>query len=372
MLFCVTHTLFSQELGDVNSDTVINIVDALLIAQFYVNLNPANFNEAKAEVDCNGVVNIIDALLVAKYYVRLITAFPCDAVTPEPTMDPHLTPTPDQGPNLDGRWSLDSYVNLVLNSEQTIYDHSVEEWSGVVEMSGYVNDTIITDVNIGGGSGTYFIGKTTIFTLTTDINVYPNYTIKLIFNDHISLRLVEVNALVREDETTSKEFKAQESMYPVQFTWEPNVLLVNLIDIPSVEGTDTLSFDITLNRKKTLTLDPDIPHKSSYPSVDLISYITISGSSFETTFTVEGDIGVRIAGSVEIDDNRVILNYSMNPAASGYVAPPIIMEMITMDDVLYLKRIVTEPTEQAICDYYGINPSALESFDYYQLYVLRE
>ena len=369
LLFCVTHTLFSQELGDVNSDSTISIVDALLIAQFYVNLNPENFNEAMAEVDCNGAVNIIDALLVAKYYVRLITAFPCDTTTPEPTTDPVSTPTPDQDPIPDGRWYLDSYVNLVFNSEQTIYDHSVEEWSGVVEMSGYVNDTIITDVQVGGGSGGFFIGKTTTFTLTTDHTVYPHYTIKLIFNDHGSLRLVEVNALVQMDETTSKEFKEQESMYSVQFTWEPNLLLVNLADIPSVDETETISFDITLNREKTLTLDPHIPHKTSYPPVDAISYIRISGSNFETSFIVDGDIGVVIAGSVEINDNMVIMDYSMNPATSGYVPPPIIMEMITMDDVLYLKRVVTEPAEQAICDYYGITPTALGAFDYYQLYV---
>ncbi len=63
--------------GDVNGNGVIDIVDALLIAQYYVGLNPANFNAANADVNCSGGVDIVDALLVAQYYVGLIASFPC-------------------------------------------------------------------------------------------------------------------------------------------------------------------------------------------------------------------------------------------------------------------------------------------------------
>ncbi|MBN2441031.1 MAG: dockerin type I repeat-containing protein [Spirochaetales bacterium] len=63
--------------GDVNGSGTIDIVDALLIAQYYVDLDPANFNTALADVNCSGVIDIIDALLVAQYYVELITTFPC-------------------------------------------------------------------------------------------------------------------------------------------------------------------------------------------------------------------------------------------------------------------------------------------------------
>lgn len=65
----------SGDLGDVNGDGAIDIVDALLVAQFYVGLNPANVDQSKADVNCDGSVDIVDALLIAQYYVGLITGF---------------------------------------------------------------------------------------------------------------------------------------------------------------------------------------------------------------------------------------------------------------------------------------------------------
>ena len=61
--------------GDVNGDSIIDIVDALLTAQYYVGLDPQNFNPDAADVDCNGSIDIIDALLVAQYYVGIISSF---------------------------------------------------------------------------------------------------------------------------------------------------------------------------------------------------------------------------------------------------------------------------------------------------------
>jgi hypothetical protein len=61
--------------GDVNSDGTINIVDALMIAQYYVGLNPSNFNTAAADTTCDGNIDIVDALCVAQYYVGLISVF---------------------------------------------------------------------------------------------------------------------------------------------------------------------------------------------------------------------------------------------------------------------------------------------------------
>ena len=57
--------------GDVNDDGSVNIIDALLISQYYVGLNPANFNPANADTNCNGSIDIVDALLVAQIYVGL-------------------------------------------------------------------------------------------------------------------------------------------------------------------------------------------------------------------------------------------------------------------------------------------------------------
>jgi beta-glucanase (GH16 family) len=62
-------------LGDVNNDGTISVIDALLTAQYYVDLYPPNFDVSKADTNCNGTVNIVDALLMAQYYVNLIFEF---------------------------------------------------------------------------------------------------------------------------------------------------------------------------------------------------------------------------------------------------------------------------------------------------------
>ena len=58
-----------QELayGDVNQDGAIDIIDALLVAQYYVALNPAAYTAPLLAGDANadGVVDIIDTLMIA-------------------------------------------------------------------------------------------------------------------------------------------------------------------------------------------------------------------------------------------------------------------------------------------------------------------
>ncbi|MBN2735697.1 MAG: hypothetical protein JXR70_01870 [Spirochaetales bacterium] len=62
--------------GDVNGDNVVNIVDALLVAQFYVGLPiEGTFIEANGDTNCDNVINIVDALLIAQYYVGLENSF---------------------------------------------------------------------------------------------------------------------------------------------------------------------------------------------------------------------------------------------------------------------------------------------------------
>jgi hypothetical protein len=84
LIFSISH-VFAEPCGDVNSDGSIDIVDALLIAQYYVGLDPANFDAAAADVNGDGSIDILDALLVAQYYVGLITELPGCAETPTPT-----------------------------------------------------------------------------------------------------------------------------------------------------------------------------------------------------------------------------------------------------------------------------------------------
>ncbi|MBN1697730.1 MAG: discoidin domain-containing protein [Spirochaetales bacterium] len=62
-------------IGDVNGDNAVNIVDALLVAQYYVGLNPSGFDQNRADANCSGTIDIVDALVIAQYYVGLITGF---------------------------------------------------------------------------------------------------------------------------------------------------------------------------------------------------------------------------------------------------------------------------------------------------------
>lgn len=61
--------------GDVNTSGKVDIIDAMLIAQYAAGLNPANFNQAVADVNNSGKIDINDALLVARYAAGLISVF---------------------------------------------------------------------------------------------------------------------------------------------------------------------------------------------------------------------------------------------------------------------------------------------------------
>jgi alpha-galactosidase len=67
----------NNTLGDVNGNGTVDIIDALLVAQYYVGLSPSGFVAANADVNCSGSIDIVDALLVAQYYVGLISNFAC-------------------------------------------------------------------------------------------------------------------------------------------------------------------------------------------------------------------------------------------------------------------------------------------------------
>jgi hypothetical protein len=84
----------SGGLGDVNADGNIDIVDALMMAHYFVGLNPSGFGTAQSDVNGDGMLNIIDALILAQYYVGLVSQLPSDPV-PEPTEGP--APLPGTG-----------------------------------------------------------------------------------------------------------------------------------------------------------------------------------------------------------------------------------------------------------------------------------
>ncbi|MBN2443124.1 MAG: hypothetical protein JXJ04_17320 [Spirochaetales bacterium] len=89
--------LCAQSIGDVNNDSNIDIVDGLLLSQYYVGLSPEPFYPAAADVNCDNRIDILDALLVAQLYVGLIDAFPCTEPTPTATPQSTIEPTPVPG-----------------------------------------------------------------------------------------------------------------------------------------------------------------------------------------------------------------------------------------------------------------------------------
>ncbi|MBN2531342.1 MAG: hypothetical protein JXB88_00550 [Spirochaetales bacterium] len=101
LVFCIGQ-VFSAECGDVNSSGAIDIVDALIVAQAYVGLNPANYDSSVADVNGDGSIDIVDALLIAQFYVGLVDALtgcsqtspPTNPPTPTSTTPPDTTPAP--------------------------------------------------------------------------------------------------------------------------------------------------------------------------------------------------------------------------------------------------------------------------------------
>lgn len=144
LMLSICITGFSQALGDVNNTGQIDIVDALLIAQYYVGLNPGGFNAGVADTNCDNSIDIVDALLIAQYYVGLITELPCQ---PAPTPIPTTVPG---GPPISGSWEpipelTDEFSGTSLDTNKWQYNHPY--WSGR-EPSQYN----AANVSVGGGN----------------------------------------------------------------------------------------------------------------------------------------------------------------------------------------------------------------------------
>jgi len=151
LVFCLGQA-FSQECGDVNSSGSVDIVDALLIAQYYVGLNPANFDPTVADVDANGSVNIVDALLISQLYVGLISALPGCSQIPEPT--PTLTPGITNPPGTD------DCSNAPHWSSTTVYEKqgTIVYYNGNLYESNHYSVGLNPEENSGPNSTWILIG----------------------------------------------------------------------------------------------------------------------------------------------------------------------------------------------------------------------
>ncbi|MBN2535721.1 MAG: hypothetical protein JXB88_22775 [Spirochaetales bacterium] len=80
---------YCADCGDVNGNETIDIIDALLIARYYVDPEAGLEYPDISDVNNDDKIDILDALLVAQFYVGLISELECGLnPTPETTIVP--------------------------------------------------------------------------------------------------------------------------------------------------------------------------------------------------------------------------------------------------------------------------------------------
>ena len=51
-------------LGDLNQDTVINILDVIVLINIILGQSPTDYQEAAGDVNQDGIINVLDIILV--------------------------------------------------------------------------------------------------------------------------------------------------------------------------------------------------------------------------------------------------------------------------------------------------------------------
>jgi hypothetical protein len=162
-------SLFSADiLGDANNDSAVDIVDALLAAQFYVGLEPVQFVRGNSDVDANKGIDIIDALLIAQQYVGLISEFPGSGPA-NPSLGDYYTAytntiVPDSPgytlplntgnianySDMDTRFGLSPVNNLITANGFAVMEYDFREpdniFSAYNELSSIVPPIVTTDM----------------------------------------------------------------------------------------------------------------------------------------------------------------------------------------------------------------------------------
>ncbi|MBN1696927.1 MAG: glycoside hydrolase family 9 protein [Spirochaetales bacterium] len=190
--------LFGQALGDVNSSGAVDIVDALLVAQYYVGLNPSGFDLSVADVNCSSSVDIVDSLVIAQFYVGLIPELPCGNSTPDPTPSPYTgqTPVPSATPRIP--YSVNENIRLnsigylpgskkgasiaVNSSSFTVRRISDDSAAFSGNVSGQVNGVYQADFSALTEEGSFYldvsgVGRSAPFEIKGGLYTFPFYTV---------------------------------------------------------------------------------------------------------------------------------------------------------------------------------------------------
>ena len=89
VLITLTTTLSAQAIGDSNNDGAVDIVDALIVAQYFVGLSPSGFIVSVSDVNDDGAVDIADSIYLLQHL------FGSGSDLPSPYPDCGIDPTLD-------------------------------------------------------------------------------------------------------------------------------------------------------------------------------------------------------------------------------------------------------------------------------------
>jgi hypothetical protein len=234
--FVCVFSASGQAMGDVNGNGSVDIVDSLLVAQYYVGLNPNNFQSAYADVNGSGGIDIIDSLLIAQFYVGLISQFP-NGATAVPTAVPTAGPTSSATITLNGSSiSVSGTGATVSGTTVTITAGGAYTVSGslgdgqIAINSADENDVII---NLNGMN-------------ITNSRTSPIYVIK-----------AKNTELVLVSGTTNYVTDAANYVFPDATTNEPNSAIYAADDL-KISGAGTLivkgNYNDGINTKNDLTI----------------------------------------------------------------------------------------------------------------------
>ncbi len=221
-------------IGDVNFDGIINILDATIIQKYVVELVSFNADQfICADVDGSNEINIIDATLVQKHIAELISDFP---VNGQGTTKPPLETIPttiSHNINIESI-NLPNSFNVYLNEEKTLkYTFSPQNankkniyWLSADEsIASITSDGVIT-----GNS----LGTTKIIAFTTNgVRSECSVTVCKRNIEAQSITIDNTNPNILNNGDT---FKLNATVYPADTTDKSVVWSSSNPDVASVDG----------------------------------------------------------------------------------------------------------------------------------------
>lgn len=236
--FSTTQVQGQAVCGDVNDDSTVNIVDALLLAQCYVGIANCH-NTLIGDVNCADSINIIDALLVAQLYVGLISTLNCCDT-------PVIIQFPD--PYMEA-----AVRDVIGKPEGYIYETDVNEIN-----SFHANTLRISDI-----SGIeYFVSLTYLSladNLIVDISPLENLTslrhIVFTENDIVDISPLENLTSLRYINLSENEIADISILANLTSLTELNLRYNQIVDISPIANLTSLTI-LWLNNNKIADISP--------------------------------------------------------------------------------------------------------------------